>query len=234
MRHDRLQEDVLDFYKKPPTNNICEANNRSTSRFIEYVHLPVVLAVRKCFQWASLETRQVRHVGSGLLHVPQRVGTRLAASFSVGGGAFKPLSRRAVTGQEYEQGRRAPVDSTELMEGMASQPQKKAKASIASAGQASQQQQSQRPSGSSRVSRQTSHLTRRTTYVTLSFLDAVDADAALLDLLDNIRAEGLPTGSIVQCKNTKPKEKWCVFRLHTLEFNLTQLQVHADSRRRDL
>ena len=85
-----------------------------------------------------------------------------------------------------------------------------------------------------RVSRQTSHLTRRTTYVTLSFLDAVDADAALLDLLDNIRAEGLPTGSIVQCKNTKPKEKWCVFRLHTLEFNLTQLQVHADSRRRDL
>ncbi len=55
-------------------------------------------------------------------------------------------------------------------------------------------------------------------------------------MLGEIRAEGLPSGSIVQCKNTTPKDKWCgaVFRVHTLEFNLKQLQVHADSRRRYL
>ena len=32
MRHDRLQEDVMDFYKKPPTNNICEANKWQNER----------------------------------------------------------------------------------------------------------------------------------------------------------------------------------------------------------
>jgi hypothetical protein len=75
-------------------------------------------------------------------------------------------------------------------------------------GQQTRKRALEQPSGSSCVSRHTSHITRRTTYVTLSFLDAVDD--VLRALLDKIRAEGLPSGSIVQCKNTTLKEKWCV------------------------
>jgi hypothetical protein len=75
-------------------------------------------------------------------------------------------------------------------------------------GQPTRKSALEQPSGSSCVSRHTSHITRRTTYVTLSFLDAVDD--VLRALLDKIRAEGLPSGSIVQCKNTTLKEKWCV------------------------
>jgi hypothetical protein len=113
MRSHHLFEEIEDFYKKPTTTCIVEANNRATARFIDYAHLPVVLAVRKCFQWAQLETRQVQYITEGILQVGARGAAKIKTFKAKLGGAFKPPSREDVRNQEYVDAKRAPVKSLE-------------------------------------------------------------------------------------------------------------------------
>jgi superfamily II DNA helicase RecQ len=121
MRSHHLYEEIEDFYKKPATNNIVEANNRATARFIDYAHLPVVLAVRKCFLWAQLEVRQVQQITEGILRVGAGRKTKLTERIQHSGGAFRQASRTAVRNEEYENGNRAPVSTLEFSMTSASQ-----------------------------------------------------------------------------------------------------------------
>jgi hypothetical protein len=179
MRSHILREDIEAFYRKPPTNNITEANNRATARFIDYNHLPVVLAVRKCFLWAQLELRQVQQITEGILHVGVIKKAKLLQST---GGAFRQASRFAARHEEYEDGNRAPVSTEDHSKTSSSQSalrlgcSKRAKVVIIN------------PSGTSS--------------------EETGSEAALRDVLTNILFYGLPAGSVVQCRNELDSDKW--------------------------
>ena len=180
MRSHILREDIEAFYKKPPTNNITEANNRATARFIDYNHLPVVLAVRKCFLWAQLELRQVQQITEGILHVGASRRAKLTDRMHRTGGAFRQASRNDVRREEYEDGNRAPVSTQDHSKKSASQSaigggSKRAKVVIVPTGTSSEH---------------------------------IGSEAALRDEVANIHLHGLPAGSVVQCRNDLNTDKW--------------------------